>query len=206
MDCPDNLVFNRYLDRCDYNSEPITPCASQPCLYGSTCIELPNFDYRCICLPGFSGAHCEQAPDVCALHPCGSNGHCHVMPAGSPIPYYCSCFGDEGFGMGCEPRQLERNPCLSGVGAWHDVFYLTRLDHALFIQCDEKHMHLKFCARPLVFSVHHRACVNLMDLYTTTTTTTPTTTTTTQAPATYYYPQYPQYQPFYYQNYGYSNS
>lgn len=204
MDCPDQLVFNRYLDRCDYNADPITGCSSQPCLYGATCVDLPDYDYRCICLPGFSGSHCEQAPDVCALQPCGAQGQCHSMPAGSPIPYYCSCFGDQAFGLGCEPRRLERNPCAIG-SPWHEAsFFLTRLDHALFVQCDEGKMHLKFCTRPLVFSIQSQACVYSVDpndLTTTTTTpatTTTTTTTTTKSIAPAYYYQGYYSNPYYY--------
>lgn len=186
MDCPDNLVFNRFLDRCDYNSDPITPCSSQPCQYGATCVELTDSEYRCVCLPGFSGTHCEQAPDVCALQPCGAKGRCRAMPAGSPIPYYCLCFDEQGFGLGCEPRQLERNPCMAGVGGWHDEFFLTRMDHALFIQCEDSQIHMRFCARPLVFSVEHRACVFVQDLYNSTTTATTTSVmTTTSTPQAY---------------------
>lgn len=217
MDCPENLVFNRYLDRCDYNDDPITGCSSQPCLYGSTCVDMPDdFDYRCVCLPGFSGTHCEQAPDVCSLQPCGTAGRCHAMSAGSPIPYYCSCFDDQAFGLGCEPRRLERNPC--SLSPSHESYYLTRLGQALFVQCDDRKMHLKFCSRPLVFSFQAQACVYVNEIengttnndYTTTTTTTPETTTTTTATTPvmanyyshhYYYPVNPQY-PQYYNRYG----
>lgn len=194
MDCPEGLVFNRYLDRCDFTADPITGCSQQPCQYGSTCVDLPDFDYRCICLPGFSGSHCDQAPDVCALQPCGSNGRCHTMSPGSPIPYYCTCFDEQAFGIGCESQRLEGNPCLLlGTSA----FYLTRLDQALFVQCDDRKMYLRFCSRPLVFSIRSNACVYVKDaneenIETTTTTTQATTTTT----GSYFYPINPYYYPY----------
>ena len=37
-----------------------TPCTKNPCQNGATCS--PNYsrdEYKCVCLPGFTGQHCE---------------------------------------------------------------------------------------------------------------------------------------------------
>lgn len=155
MDCPDNLVFNKYLDRCDYNQLQYSPCVTAPCLHGGRCVDLPNFEYKCECLAGFSGEKCENAPDICALNPCGSNGKCHTMPANSPIPFYCTCFNEHMFGLGCS-RNVEVNPCTNSDS--EEAYFKTKLDPSLFIHCSGKVMHMKFCSRPLVFSSTHNIC------------------------------------------------
>ena len=70
LSCPDELLYNKYMDRCDFSIEPLSMgCGSMPCQYGSECIDLPEDKYKCVCAPGYSGVNCEQAPDVCASNP-----------------------------------------------------------------------------------------------------------------------------------------
>lgn len=46
--------------------QPIDACSSQPCAHGGTCIDVKDGgNVECICLPGFTGAACENAP-ACA--------------------------------------------------------------------------------------------------------------------------------------------
>lgn len=94
--CPEGLVFNKHMDRCDVNQDPLdaTGCASSPCQFGAVCHDLPNLDYRCECPAGFTGKNCQNAPDVCASAPCGtSDGNvCHVLAPESGLSYYCTCF------------------------------------------------------------------------------------------------------------------
>ncbi|KRZ01272.1 Protein eyes shut [Trichinella zimbabwensis] len=37
----------------------IGACTSQSCLNGGNCSKMDSNSYRCICAPGFEGAHCE---------------------------------------------------------------------------------------------------------------------------------------------------
>ncbi|CAF0732348.1 unnamed protein product [Brachionus calyciflorus] len=155
MDCPDGLVFNKYLDRCDYNANEISPCVSQPCSHGGRCVELPDHKYKCECLKGFNGDNCEIAPDICAMNPCGPNGECHSMPVNSPIPFYCTCFDDRLYGLGCN-RNSKPNPC--HLSELSESYFKVSIDPALFIHCDGTRLHMKFCPRPLVFSTRDNVC------------------------------------------------
>ena len=155
MDCPMGLVFNKYLDRCDYNANEISACASQPCTHGGKCIDLANYKYRCECPKGYNGDKCEISPDVCAANPCGLNGVCHTMPAHSPIPYYCTCFNDKFYGLTCSKHSLP-NPCAHSEAT--ESFFSTKFDPSLFIHCDGHNLFLKACPKPLVFSTRDKIC------------------------------------------------
>ncbi|RNA10395.1 neurogenic locus Notch [Brachionus plicatilis] len=155
MDCPDGLVFNMYLDRCDYTSERVhVGCESSPCQYGARCVDLDG-DYKCECPNGFSGKDCEKAPDFCASNPCGSNGQCHSLPYNSPMPYYCTCFDNKAFGVSCD-QDSEPNPCLDDESELEA--FATQLDDAIYIHCNDYKMYLKYCPRPLVFSEKKQEC------------------------------------------------
>ncbi|CAF0732303.1 unnamed protein product, partial [Brachionus calyciflorus] len=157
MDCPDGLVFNQYLDRCDYTAEATNSgCESSPCQYGAKCVQSEdNNDYKCECPEGFSGKNCEKSPDFCASNPCGSQGVCHSLPYDSPIPYYCTCFDNQAFGVNCD-EDSEKNPCLNDETEL-EVFK-TDLDDSIYVHCNNHKMHLKYCHKPLVFSQEHQAC------------------------------------------------
>ena len=156
MDCPEGLVFNQYLDRCDYNSESISSgCESSPCLFGGKCEDLDNYEYKCECPEGFSGLNCEKTPDFCASNPCGANGVCHSLPYDSPVPYYCSCFNNQAYGTNCN-EDSERNPCLDDETEM-EVFK-SEIDDTMYVHCNDQKMYLKYCPKPLVFSEEHQAC------------------------------------------------
>jgi hypothetical protein len=119
--CPDELVYNKYTDRCDYSIEPISiGCGSMPCQYGSECIDITTSSsdssslYKCVCAPGYTGVNCEIAPDFCASNPCSgsasksskssrneiddsddnnnnNSNQCVSLSWDSPLPYYCLC-------------------------------------------------------------------------------------------------------------------
>ena len=60
MDCPDDLVFNKYLDRCDYDANPVNSgCFSNPCKNNGQCNDLGNLEFTCQCQDGYSGLFCE---------------------------------------------------------------------------------------------------------------------------------------------------
>jgi hypothetical protein len=156
MKCPNSLVFNKYLDRCDYDDKPPNQgCHSNPCQYGGTCFDLGNWVHECDCPEGYSGKNCEITPNYCELNLCGDNGFCFPMPPQSPIPYYCVCGKDEGYGRNCD-RGFERNPCTSDQTV--ELSFPTKLSSSVYVQCDEETFHLRFCKKPLVFSKETNKC------------------------------------------------
>ena len=57
MECPDHLVFNRVLLRCDHDtvSSP-NQCESAPCHNGAKCVNIPDkLTFVCECPVGFTG-------------------------------------------------------------------------------------------------------------------------------------------------------
>jgi hypothetical protein len=150
MDCPGNLVYNKYLDRCDYSLDmPTSPCLSNPCKNGGRCFDLSNFDYFCECTFGHSGKSCDGSPDYCSTNPCGQNGKCNLLPGNSPIPFYCTCFGGNYYGTSCDSNNLEFSPCSQSPV---DVLHSTRLHPSLYVQCDGASLFVKMCSSSTVFS------------------------------------------------------
>eukprot|EP00731_Ephydatia_muelleri_P027986 Em0019g859a len=56
------------------------PCSQQdsPCNEGTTCVNLGNSNYRCLCPSGYHGDHCQQSSDACSPNPCLNQGKCYV--------------------------------------------------------------------------------------------------------------------------------
>ncbi|WAR20533.1 FBP3-like protein [Mya arenaria] len=52
------------------------PCAGSLCLNNATCAGSSS-GYTCKCLPGFTGARCENDVDECLHSPCDNNALCH---------------------------------------------------------------------------------------------------------------------------------
>jgi hypothetical protein len=149
MDCPGSLVYNRYLDRCDYSLDaPSSPCLSNPCKNSGRCYDLSNYDYYCECTFGHSGKSCDGSPDYCSNNPCGSNGKCNLLPGNSPIPYYCTCFGGNYYGTSCDSTNIEYSPCSQSP----DILHSTRLHPSLYVQCDGASLFVKMCSGSTVFS------------------------------------------------------
>ena len=168
LSCPDELVYNKYMDRCDFSGEPVSiGCGSMPCQYGSECIDLPEEKYKCVCAQGYTGVNCEIAPDFCASNPCIRSGGsssssssrnddsntCVSLSWDSPLPYYCMCGnGDKYFGMSCETKKVEKNPCL---GDHESTVFATRIDPAIYVHCGEDgQMTLKYCHKNTVFTAN----------------------------------------------------
>ncbi len=155
MSCPDRLVFNIYLDRCDETNEPLSSgCDSMPCQYGAKCINLANDAYKCECPPGYFGINCERAPDPCASNPCGNDGFCHSMPNSSPIPYYCTCHDQRAFGMSCDASS-EKNPCINNDDESVGTIFQTKIDPNVYVHCHDHRIHLKYCIRKMVQTDDH---------------------------------------------------
>uniref|UniRef100_A0A0G2JDY0 Protein crumbs homolog 1 n=4 Tax=Mus musculus TaxID=10090 RepID=A0A0G2JDY0_MOUSE len=74
---------------------PSNACHSSPCLHGGNC-EDSYSSYRCACLSGWSGTHCEINIDECFSSPC-IHGNCSDGVAA----YHCRC--EPGYtGVNCE--------------------------------------------------------------------------------------------------------
>ncbi|XP_020610476.1 sushi, von Willebrand factor type A, EGF and pentraxin domain-containing protein 1-like isoform X1 [Orbicella faveolata] len=87
----------------------INECDSNPCQDNSTCTDLIA-DFRCTCVPGFTGKQCEVDIDECASFPCLNKATCKDQ-----INYFaCDCI--PGFiGKTCEQEvdECESNPCIN---------------------------------------------------------------------------------------------
>lgn len=74
-----------------YTCGPMEPrgCATQPCHHGALCVPQgpePS-DFRCYCVPGFQGPHCELDIDECASRPCHHGATCRNLAD----RYECHC-------------------------------------------------------------------------------------------------------------------
>ncbi|XP_063140333.1 protein crumbs homolog 2 isoform X2 [Rattus norvegicus] len=88
-------------------------CAAQPCHHGALCVPQgpdPN-GFRCYCVPGFQGPHCELDIDECASRPCHHGGTCRNLAD----HYECHCpLGYAGVTCEAEVDECSSAPCLHG--------------------------------------------------------------------------------------------
>ena len=69
---------------------------SSSCFNGGTCLDGVN-SFSCLCLPGYTGAHCQHQADPCLSRPCLHGGVCTATYPG----FSCAC--PEGFtGTNCQ--------------------------------------------------------------------------------------------------------
>ncbi|XP_056266099.1 protocadherin Fat 1a isoform X2 [Pseudoliparis swirei] len=87
----------------------ISPCASNPCLYGGTCV--PRTDnFYCQCRGQYSGQRCQLGP-YCRDNPCQNSGKC-IDSLDGPV---CEC--ESGFqGDRClsDVDECAKGPCANG--------------------------------------------------------------------------------------------
>ncbi|XP_021564784.1 protein crumbs homolog 2 [Carlito syrichta] len=98
-----------------YTCEPMEPrgCATQPCHHGALCVpQGPDPDgFRCYCVPGFQGPHCELDIDECASRPCYHGATCRNLAD----RYECHCpLGYTGVTCEVEVNECASAPCLHG--------------------------------------------------------------------------------------------
>uniref|UniRef100_A0A8C0WPK0 Protein crumbs homolog 2 n=1 Tax=Castor canadensis TaxID=51338 RepID=A0A8C0WPK0_CASCN len=111
-----------------YTCGPTEPqgCATQPCHHGALCVPQgpdPN-GFRCYCVPGFQGPHCELDIDECASRPCHHGATCRNLAD----RYECHCpLGYAGVTCEAEVDECASAPCqhagscLDGVGSYRCV-------------------------------------------------------------------------------------
>nr|XP_021489017.1 protein crumbs homolog 2 [Meriones unguiculatus] len=111
-----------------YSCEPLElgGCATQPCHHGALCVPQgpdPN-GFRCYCVPGFQGPHCELDIDECASRPCHHGATCRNLAdrfeCHCPLGYAgvtCEAEVDECLSEPC----LHGGSCLDGVGSYRCV-------------------------------------------------------------------------------------
>jgi len=156
MDCPEHLVYNSHLIRCDLDTSVPPGCSSNPCLNNGKCIDLPQlFTFRCECPAGFTGQTCEKV-DTCSSKPCGPDGVCVSMAAGSPVPNVCMCNSGRTVGTSCNQQSVEMNPCFQPNSNLKQ--FPTRINPSIFIQCEGLRPHFVFCQFPLVYSPSRQTC------------------------------------------------
>lgn len=119
----------------------ITPCNSNPCLFGSSCVNgyssgagyyNTTGNYSCLCLEGYSGTDCSVTP--CSSSPCLNNAQCengYSASAGyynSTANYSCACLtGYSGPDCGTTPCETiactDFGVCLNGNVPGANSFY-----------------------------------------------------------------------------------
>ena len=79
-----------------------SPCLSQPCLHGSTCITISEDKFICKCASSYIGVVCESEISICGNHSsCKNNGICKKMAQGA----ICLCpFGFSG--VSCQQSKV----------------------------------------------------------------------------------------------------
>lgn len=93
-------------------------CSNNPnvCENGGECQNFGNIQtnqqYRCICKPGFKGAHCEKTEANCLIRKCFNGGKCEINSMTNQSQ--CICQGTF-YGDRCQFNQTscDDNPCIS---------------------------------------------------------------------------------------------
>lgn len=156
MDCPEDLVYNPFLERCDHSTQmPTDPCSSAPCHNNGQCMQQQGGLLQCKCAPGFTGEFCDTK-NSCLMKNCGtSDGTCVELAVGSPLPNVCRCAGGQAYGLTCTGA-LEANPCTQQNS--QGIMFSTRLDPAVYVHCSGNKPHFQFCQTGLAFNMNRQYC------------------------------------------------
>jgi len=153
--CPQGLLFNNDLQRCERRSGPLPDlCVSQPCLNGGQCTtELSS--YKCACPAGFDGKNCELDGRVCQTQrPCGTapDTRCQSFRFEAALEYICIFRNGKAYGFNAQ--QIQPSPCTGMDGAQS----LAITDKG-FIMCDGEQMFIESCPGGTGWDRGHEACV-----------------------------------------------
>ncbi|XP_033120081.1 uncharacterized protein LOC117119389, partial [Anneissia japonica] len=66
----------------------LSPCATNPCENGGSCLHLPPNGYQCFCSNEWQGVNCSIAIDPCVPNPCLNEATCDAI---SLTEYSCTC-------------------------------------------------------------------------------------------------------------------
>jgi len=155
MTCPRHTVFNVHSQHCENSLRKPKGCSSNPCQNMGRCVDTAFGQFTCECPSGFKGRTCE-ARTTCGGNECGANGVCMQLAAGSPADHFCMCDEGRTYGLTCNAKDVEQNPCMSNEADLHS--FPVQHNRALFLQCEGHIPHLKFCAYPLVYSHETQMC------------------------------------------------
>ncbi|TMS23648.1 Protocadherin Fat 1 [Larimichthys crocea] len=115
QELPLNTKAHRYFCKCPASfmgthcEIGISPCASNPCLYGGTCVPRAD-DFYCQCRGQYSGQRCQLGP-YCRDNPCKNSGKC-IDSLDGPV---CECeAGFQGDRCLSDVDECIKNPCANG--------------------------------------------------------------------------------------------
>ncbi|XP_012658923.1 protein delta homolog 1 isoform X2 [Otolemur garnettii] len=101
----------------------VRACTSTPCANNGSCVNLENGQYKCSCIPGYTGRNCLKKEGPCANNgsPCQNGGSCvddegwasHVSCLCPPgfSGNFCEIAGDN-----CDPNPCENDGVCTDIG------------------------------------------------------------------------------------------
>jgi len=156
MACPDQLVFNDALDRCERISDDEAVCKQNPCMNGGQCYATSSQTFKCTCLESFTGERCEVPTSTCARQPCGPDAECWSLRAEEyPQDYVCVCSDRQSYGLSCS--QTVPNPCVQESNEYTQYHPFGFSKHA-YVQCNGEISYFRPCPLGLLWSQEERVC------------------------------------------------
>ncbi|CAC5394934.1 Protein eyes shut homolog,Neurogenic locus Notch protein,Neurogenic locus notch homolog protein 3,Protein eyes shut,Alpha-tectorin,Delta and Notch-like epidermal growth factor-related receptor,Protocadherin Fat 4,Delta-like protein C,Neurogenic locus notch homolog protein 1,Fibropellin-3,Sushi, von Willebrand factor type A, EGF and pentraxin domain-containing protein 1,Protein jagged-2,Neurogenic locus notch homolog protein 2,Protein crumbs homolog 1,Delta-like protein D,Fibropellin-1,Protein crumbs,Delta- len=91
----------------------LNECDGQVCLHNGTCQDLDGLStWRCNCVSGFTGTHCETDINECHSSPCQHHGNCLDLLN----DYSCHCMaGFTGKDCQIDIDECQSSPCMNGA-------------------------------------------------------------------------------------------
>ncbi|CAF0913744.1 unnamed protein product, partial [Didymodactylos carnosus] len=156
MACPDQLVFNDALDRCERISDDEAVCQQNPCMNGGQCYATSPQTFKCTCLESFTGERCEVPIGSCARRPCGPDAECWSFRAEDyPQDYVCVCNDRQSYGLSCS--QTVPNPCVQESNELTQ-YYPFGFSKQAYVQCNGEISYFRPCPSGLLWSQEERVC------------------------------------------------
>jgi len=155
--CPRGLYYRAETRRCEFFPSPINhPCALNPCHNRGECHAIDSSSYKCQCVQGFEGKHCELDARICQTqNPCGQspNTYCQSFHFGAALQYVCLI--ENGLAYGLSLQQSQKNPCHETDFGLYSLFFSDKG----FLRCDGERMFIESCPRGTIWSDLNKVCV-----------------------------------------------